>query len=377
MKVQQVLWSGENDIATGSPSEDGAPDLVLIFGGRALLDDPRVVADLRGSYSESQILGCSTAGEIHGTEVGDDSIVVTCIWLEKTRLQTVCAPVQEAEGSFDVGLELANALVADDLAHVFVLSDGLNVNGTELAKGLASGLGADVPVTGGLSADGDRFDRTVVMSGRGAGPNRVAAMGLYGDSIRIGHGSLGGWDPFGPSRLVTRSQGNVLYELDGRPALDLYKRYLGDHADGLPAAGLLFPLSIDTPGSRGALVRTILGVDEDTGSMIFAGDVPQGSIARLMKANFDRLIDGAAGAATVTGATNGSAPDLALLVSCVGRRLVLKQRVEEELEAVRDVLGPSTVLAGFYSYGEISPLVRNASCELHNQTMTITTFSEV
>ena len=258
-----------------------------------------------------------------------------------------------------------------------MLSDGLNVNGTELARGLQEELGPTVSVTGGLSGDADRFERTVVISCKGHGPNRVVALGLYGDAIRVGHGSLGGWDPFGPSRLVTKSSGNVLYELDGKPALDLYKRYLGEHADGLPATGLLFPLSVEIPGVSGELVRTILGVDEASGSMIFAGDVPEGAMARLMKANFDRLIDGAAGAAQGTSDTLGDrSAELAVLISCVGRRLVLKQRVEEEIEAVRDVLGAETPLTGFYSYGEISPLVRDASCELHNQTMTITTFSE-
>ena len=111
--------------------------------------------------------------------------------------------------------------------------------------------------------------------------------------------------------------------------------------------------------------------------MTFAGDVPTGCYARFMKANFDRLIDGAVGAARTSYEAVGSAsPDLALLVSCVGRKLVLAQRVEEEVEGVRDVLGERTVLAGFYSYGEISPFTPHARCELHNQTMTITTLSE-
>ena len=111
--------------------------------------------------------------------------------------------------------------------------------------------------------------------------------------------------------------------------------------------------------------------------MTFAGDMPAGAYARLMKANFDRLIDGAAGAAKVSYEAVGSiAPDLALLISCVGRKMVLQQRIEEEVEGVRDVLGRHTVLTGFYSYGEISPFTPSARCELHNQTMTITTFAE-
>lgn len=201
---------------------------------------------------------------------------------------------------------------------------------------------------------------------------------MYGERLKIGYASLGGWDPFGPERLITRARGNVMYELDGQPALALYKRYLGDDADRLPATGLLFPLSLRTPAGGEPIVRTILSVDEVEQSLTFAGDVPIGTYARLMKANFDRLVDGAIGAARTSYAAIGSiTPELGILISCVGRKLILKQRTEEEVEAVRDVLGDRPVLAGFYSYGEISPFTPNARCELHNQTMTITTLSEI
>jgi hypothetical protein len=259
-----------------------------------------------------------------------------------------------------------------------------------------------VQVTGGLAGDGPRFERTLVLADGQPTEGVVAALGLYGEALRVGYGSLGGWDTFGPKRIVTRSHGNVLHELDGKPALELYKTYLGEHAAGLPATGLLFPLSIGRPGEPRTVVRTILAVDEAEQSLTFAGDVPEGSVAQLMKANFERLIDGAADAAKAasTGAPApsvgeappaptqgladvlpdtlqaGPAPELAVLISCVGRKLVLKQRTEEEVESVRDVLGIGVALTGFYSYGEICPAAPNADCELHNQTMTITTFRE-
>jgi hypothetical protein len=234
-----------------------------------------------------------------------------------------------------------------------------------------------VAVTGGLAGDGERFQQTIVSCDGQTVDGAVAVVGFYGDRLRIGYGSMGGWDAFGPERLVTRSDGNILYELDGGSALELYKSYLGPHAKGLPSSGLLFPLSLrGDPGSP-RLVRTILGVDEMQGSLIFAGDIPEGGYAQLMKANVDRLIDGAHGAAGAChDALGQNAPDLAVLISCVGRKLVMKQRVEEEVESVRDVLGAAARLTGFYSYGEIAPFLTSAKCELHNQTMTITTFAE-
>jgi hypothetical protein len=258
-----------------------------------------------------------------------------------------------------------------------VLSDGIAVNGSELVRGMTSALPDSVTVTGGLSGDGSRFDRTFVIARSGPVEGAITALGFYGDRLKIGYGSLGGWDPFGPERLITRSSENVLFELDGKSALELYKLYLGEHASGLPATGLLFPLALRAPDSDAALVRTILSVDEAEHSMTFAGDVPEGWFARLMRANFNRLVDGANGAARDSLEKIGDGPpDLALLISCVGRKMVLKQRIEEEVEAVRDVLGETTTMTGFYSYGEISPLMPGARCELHNQTMTITTLSE-
>lgn len=322
-------------------------------------------------------MGCSTAGEIAGAVVRDESLVATALLFERSRAVVASVGISEPSGSFAAGRALAEQLQPDGLRHVFVLSEGLRVNGSDLVSGLAAALPPEVAVTGGLSADGSRFEHTCVsIDAAPRGEGVIAALGLYGSRLRIGFGSLGGWDPFGPERLVTRARGAVLYELDGQPALELYKRYLGAHAAELPSSGLLFPLTVRQNDQAG-VVRTILAIDEREQSLTFAGDIPEGGRARLMHANFERLVDGAHGAACGSrGALRGKAPDLGLLVSCVGRKLVLQQRVEEEVEAVREVLGRGAVLAGFYSYGEISPFAPTAPCELHNQTMTITTLLE-
>jgi hypothetical protein len=378
MKIHQLRWMAEGGWAPYAPRPMvPAAQLVLVFGSRLLLEDAAILGPVRTAYPGAVCIGCSTAGEIWGTQVTDDTVVVTAVAFESSQVRTAHARLERAEDSFAVGGQLADALTATGLRHVFVLSKGLGVNGSDLVRGLQSRLPEGVSITGGLSGDGARFERTLVLTEDGLDTNAIAIVGFYGDRLRIGYGSLGGWDLFGPERLVTRSANNVLYELDGRSALALYKEYLGEHANGLPATGLLFPLSVRTRTGEPGVVRTILSVDEAAQSMTFAGDVPEGAYAQLMRANFDRLIDGATGAArTSYGAVGGEPPDLAILISCVGRKLVLKQRIEEEIEGVRDVLGPVAVLTGFYSYGEISPLQPGARCELHNQTMTITTLTE-
>lgn len=378
MNIEQRRWTQKEEWIPGGPTrlKDSA-QLVFVFGATSILRNEERYEEIKKAYPWAQIVGCSTAGEIYGTRVLDHSIITTAIHFTHTPIKVACSTILKRENSFEAGESLARSIEREGLTHVFVISDGLNVNGSALVKGLTKHLPEDVSITGGLSGDGDSFDETLVICNNPPERNQVVIVGFYGYNLEICCGSLGGWDPFGPERLVTRSRENILYKLDGKSALELYKRYLGEHAEGLPATGLLFPLSIRFKNREGNLVRTILSVDENDHSMIFAGDVPEGAYARFMKANINRLIDGAVGAAKKCNELMGYAPpDLAILISCVGRKMVLKQRVEEEVEGVQEALGDRTVLAGFYSYGEISPTSHGKPCELHNQTMTITTFLE-
>lgn len=377
MKIQTFSltaggWSSEPDGAL-----DSDQTLVVLFGASSLIDQPAPARRVIDAYPRSRIIGCSSSGEIHGTRVLDDSLAVAVAKFDRVTLRLANARISGTDESFAAGREIARQLNAPDLRAVLMLSDGLQVNGSALVRGVNSILPASVTVTGGLAGDGDRFKRTWVIADRRLTPGFVAAVGLYGDAVRVGHGSKGGWDAFGVERLVTRSKGNVLFELDGKPALQLYKQYLGERASGLPAAGLLFPLTLrSAPDDDKRLVRTILAVDEANQSMTFAGDIPEGCYAQLMCANFDRLIQGAGEAALSIGNSIATGPaPLAIAISCVGRRLVLGERAEEETEAALDVLPPNTRQIGFYSYGEISPYA-TGQCDLHNQTMTLTTINE-
>jgi hypothetical protein len=378
MQTTQHRWSQSNGWVPDLPTVGaGSQRIVLAFGARKLIQEGSLVTELRDHFRGASLLGCSTSGEIAGDEVWDDSLVATVLGFDHTRFQTAHAKIPETKSSYEVGKELAEQLNETSLRHVFVVSDGLNVNGSDLARGIASGVSESVSVTGGLSGDSTDFAETWVIGDREAGPQRVAAIGLYGDRLRIGYGSVGGWQPFGPVREITRAEGNILYELDGRSALDLYRTYLGAHADQLPSSALLFPIVVTEENASEGVVRTVLSVHDQDKSMTFAGDIPQGGTAQLMKTNVDDLVDGATAAAEIslTGLGRGR-PELAILVSCVGRKLVMKQRIEEEVEAIRDVFGGDTMIAGFYSYGELCPFSRGDACRLHNQTMTITVFAE-
>ncbi len=373
MRVQQSLWTADRGWV--GEWNEGA-NLLLAFGGGSAITNEALWRSISERTPSAIVLGCSTGGEIHGVDVLDDSLSVTALSFDRTGLKSAREIVDKPEDSFEAGRKIGASLNASDLRSIFLLSDGMTVNGSELVRGVRHAVGEYVIVTGGLAGDGARFGTTYV--GLNAIPvtGCVGAVGFYGNALDIGHGSSGGWDEFGPERVITSSRGNILFELDGRPALDLYKQYLGSYAQDLPGSALFFPLRICPPTRREeTLMRTIVGIDEEKKTMIFAGDIPQGHCAQLMRGNLDRLFEGAADAASQAN-TKRKGDSVAILVSCIGRKLVLGQRTCEELEAVRDVLGDATPLTGFYSYGEVSPHAITHVAELHNQTMTVTVLSE-
>lgn len=377
MEVTNFNYNRETGWSIPFPKLDSPKTMVIVFGASEFLSDKKPIEEVINAFPQAKIIGCSTAGEISGSTITDASIVVAIIKFKDTELQQISTQVKNVNDSFAAGEKIAKKLNKENLKGIFVLSDGLNVNGSKLISGLNSVLPKDVVVTGGLAGDGNRFKQTWVIADRQISPNFISAIGFYGDKIKIGHGSRGGWDTFGPERHITKSKNNILYELDNKPALSLYKEYLGELAKGLPATGLLFPLAIrKNAQDTNEIVRTILSVDEENQTMTFAGDVPEGYLAKLMRANFDRLITGANEAAKVAGKNQKHAGQvLAVAISCVGRRMLLKQYTEEEIESTLESLPKGTKQIGFYSYGEISPFGLGY-CDLHNQTMTLTTFSE-
>lgn len=377
MQVAQAVLRS----TSGMPDEMAAlaamqPDLLLVFGSVGLL---RAAAPLIGEmFPAARRIGCSTAGEISSRGVEDGTCVLTAVRFDHTRLCEASTPLANMDDSRDAGQRLGRQLPKNGLRAVLVFGQGVQINGSALLAGMIGELGDELPITGGLAGDGGAFKQTWVLDENGATSDAIVALGLYGERLNFCHGSFGGWSPFGPARRVTRCQSNVLYELDGEPALDVYKRYLGEHAKDLPASGLLFPFAmLGKDHDETGLIRTILGVDEATGSLTLAGEIDTDGYLKLMHASTDALVDGAeAAAAAAKTMLESGGQGLALLVSCVGRKLVMGGRVEEEVEAVGDVFGQGAVLTGFYSYGEISPFSPAVECKLHNQTMTVTYIGE-
>jgi len=351
--------------------------LALCFGNKESIIEADAYAVIRQRFPHAAITVCSAAGAIVNTGVEDTGFTITAVQFGKTTVQSHSVNIDDYNNSFDAGFSLMKKINGADTKYIFLLSDGQKVNGSELVRGINEANSTGIPVSGGLAADGYNFVSTVTGINGVPGQGNIIAVALSGKELVVKYGTEAGWEFFGPERIVTKAVNNRLFEIDGRNALELYKKYLGKEADALPGSALFFPLSVKLSEEGEPLVRTILSIDNTNQSMIFAGDIPEGSKVRFMRANLDRLTNAATNAATQTLCHTNAAPKLSILVSCVGRKLVLNERTDEELAAVDEIFGGQTILTGFYSYGEIAPVATKESSQLHNQTMSITSFYEV
>ncbi|WP_299112265.1 FIST N-terminal domain-containing protein [uncultured Winogradskyella sp.] len=374
MKVEQLsltgeTWSGDMD------SIEIKPNLILLFVSLLFKPKRELISELYKRFPDATLIGCSTSGEISGSKVSDNTVSLSAIELEKVTCKLATVDIIDIDKSYGAGSILAKQLEGEDLKHAIVFSDGSNINGADLVSGLKS-VFHNTSITGGLSGYNIDSKEAFIIANTAIESKKIVGLGFYGKELNVSYGSNGGWNSFGADRLVSKSKKNIVFELDGLPALEVYKKFLGDKAYDLPTSALSFPFSMRVNEFDIPVVRTVRAINEENQSLIFAANVPKGSYLRLMKSNVDRLIKGAEDSAKKAVEAINQKPDLTILVSCIGRRLLLKQLVEEEVEAVEEVLGINSKITGFYSFGEIAPFGESSPCELHNQTMTVTTLSE-
>lgn len=378
MKLLNLMLNNQEwEVLEGELTENDYDkvNIVFLFGDTDIIKNELVFLKLKNRFKKAVIVGCSSSGNILGSQLSKKSVVATAVYFEKSHIEISTTTFNENDNIEKLSENLIDALPKEKLKHIFLMSDGLLINGSELARGINK-VNKVVPVTGGMAGDGARFQETYVIANDKPAQRTIVAIGFYGENLSVQSGCFAGWSEFGAQRVITKSKGNILYEIDGIPALDLYKKYLGEYASELPNSGLRYPLNIKENDDSNEIIRTLLGIDEETKSITFAGDVPVGYKARLMKPNINELIDGAGKAAESIKKINDKTA-LGLIVSCVGRKIVMNQLIDDELEVIQEILGDSVNLIGFYSYGEIAPFKDDLfTCELHNQTMTLTTIFE-
>ncbi|MBP1840592.1 FIST signal transduction protein [Formosa algae] len=377
MKIVQLTRTASSDWKYLSADTTLVKPLVLVFGSRLLLEQEGVFNEVKTLFPDGEIVFGSSCADITANCVNENAITITAIAFEKSTFQIRTSNVLHTDyDGFKTGHDLIQKFPKENLKYVFVISEGSFINGSDLTKGMNYATHDNLLITGALCGDSDRFEKTLSSYNENPKPGEIVAVGLYGDSLEISFSIYGGWTPFGPERMVTKSEGNVLFELDNLPALDIYKKYLGEKSKELPGAALLYPLNVKCANEKQSIVRSILNIDEEQNAMILAGDIPENSKVQLMMTNVDNIANASERAAQQALGLREKKPELAMLVSCIGRKLVLDQRVEEEIEEVTQVIGADIAVTGLYSYGEIAPFHGEVSCQLHNQTMTVTLLSE-
>jgi len=353
------------------------PDLIIFFISPSF---PKfdLLKEYRTTYPNCIITGCSTAGEIEDISVHLESAVITGVKFEKSKVVYNEVYLSSTEDDFSAGSDLIDKFNQEELKHIYVLSEGININGGDLVEGLRHHSSTDFSITGGLAADGYNALKTFVLTNDFSYVSDViVGIGFYGNDLKVGFGALKGLTSLGVDRIVTKSEKNIVYEIDGEPAYGLINRLIGLDSFGVGNSLKLLPLSIRANVIDRSTIRSITDLNKEEGYIKFSGNISEGSYLRLMKSNINRIINAAEGAAEESIIPIGNThTDLAIITSCIGRRNVLKELVEEEIEAVRDVIGEDATITGFYSYGEISPYISNKKCQLHNQSIVVTTFSE-
>jgi hypothetical protein len=376
ISYENAKWSGLENL----PNDSISNEFILIFASRDLLEQEEWLKPLKARFPNTPLVYCSTAGEINRNLINDNTAQCSLLQFDATQVKINIGNLSDYANSFELGKSMAKKIDPTQLKHVLIFVDGQLINGDDLLSGIQVETQKEVLISGGVAGDGARFSKTLVGLNEDLKPGNVVTIALYGDKVRVGTAYQGGWDIFGVEKMITKSEGNVLHEIDQENALDLYKKYLGQYAEELPGSALLFPISIKSQDSDSYIVRTILSIDEKNKTMTFAGNVPEGSNIRFMKSSVDRLIQAAsdAGSEAIKQITEQNTDaQFALLVSCVGRKLAMGSRAEEEVEAALEQLPPNIQIAGFFSYGEIAPNKNNRINYLHNQTMTITTIGEL
>lgn len=402
METHSINYTPAMGWSAAFPALDSEQTLVLVFGPAHWQDHQAALKTLLSAYPRSIIVGCSGYGAIQAGEILDGAFTVNITRFQNTQLRLTTYPVNVHSESFTAGQALAHELNTPDLQAVLVFSDGLNTNGSKLTEALNQNLSSSVVVVGGLAGDSQSFTQTWVMANQLPQGQLACALGFYGQAIRFQTAIRAGWSPFGPERKVTLASGNKLYTLDNRPALELYKQYLGAHATDITKASLHFPLAIRPKDKPYAVIRTPMVLDEESQTLIFAGEIPEHSSAQLVHVSVTTLVDGAYKASEQLAdmiSQHDPQSMLVLTISCGARRALMAEEAGLEVTAACSALPAHLEQIGYYSFGELAPhhlkveprgskycATRDCSsclatptyglCELHNQTMTLTAIYE-
>ena len=359
------------------------PDILWVFGA-ITYNQQKLLDGIAAAAPEVPVVGCTTDGEISNKGLSVNSVVVMALASDTIRFETTYVE-NLSKDSYAAGAQIGKAFQGVGSRYIQIFSDGLSGNADQIIKGIKDHMGDDIKIAGGTAGDGGDFKRTFQYYGNRVLTDSIVAVAFQGQ-FGIGTGTACGWFPVGIAKKVTKAVGNVVFELDGQSALQAYERFLGKHAERLPAVGVEYPLGLleddsDSEEEGYFLCRATMGVDREAGAIIFAGNVPEGSLVKMTIGNDGDIIQAARQAANSAMERLGQVdpalkPQAIFLYSCMARKIVLGTRTDEEIMAVKEVVGKHVPIIGFYTYGEYCPIGECEKSCFHNETATLTIIGE-
>lgn len=357
----------------------GNPELIIVFSS-VKYDQKEMLSGVREISKDIPLIGCSTAGEITLSGVAEGSVAVMAIQSDAIDF-TIGKGGDLKSGVREAGAQLAKNITDSAKAEVnclLMLTDVLNGNGAEVVRGIQDVLGKDALIVGGAAGDDFLFKQTFEYYNDDISSSSVVGVGLSG-SYGIGVGVRHGWMAIGAPMKATKSEGAIVKELDGRPAVSIYEDYFGKKAEELreePLAKLAitYPLGMSVEGSDELLIRDPITVDAE-GAITCAAEIPEGSEVRLMIGSKEEAIAAAKDAAQKALAQlAGKTPRAIIVFNCIARRKLFGRYASDEIATIQEVLGKDVPLIGFYTYGEIAPIgesVDKQFSRFHNETAVV------
>jgi hypothetical protein len=369
------------ELIAGAKVELGAslPRVAMLFAGIDH-DFATVLEQINAQWPGIALIGCTTDGEMSSHVLfAEDSLAL--VLLSGNNFSAVSGVARSV--STDVA-ESIRASVNDAVQRLagrggnggapslcITMPDGLTVSGSAALNALRAALGDAVPIFGGTAGDQWRFKGTKQFHGTEVLSDSVPFL-LFGEGVVFSFGVDTGWRPIGREGRVTEVDGHVVRAIDGRPATEFYREFLGN----VDITHLTeYPLAVTADDGRGFYLRAPGRTDEATGCIHFLGDVPDGARVHITTTNRDQILD--ATRTSFQHALNDfpkssgveGKPALALCISCAGRKQILGSRTQEEARIVNELLA-GVPAAGFYGYGEIARLGEDGISHYHNETFT-------
>ena len=340
--------------------------LVQIFSGilnKNILE--KLSSSILKNLPNANIIGATTDGEIVENKVTTNKIIISFSIFEKSTINNTMIRCEDIKESYNSGVNIVNKLITKNTKVLILFADGLHINADELLKGVSSSISSEVIISGGLAGDNATFSGTYLINQNKVFNKGVVGISINSDDLIATNDYSFAWQTIGKSFIVNKSFKNIVYEIDGMTPTQLYKKYLGEDVSKLlPGIGIEFPLIIQNKGVD--IARAVLSVNDD-GSLVFAGNIEEGSIVKFGVGDANIIINDSV---ELSKNISKKPSESIFIYSCMARRHFLDSNASSDIQYYSKITNTS----GFFTYGEFYSNKNNIN--LLNETLTVLSLSE-